>query len=58
MSVFDSCAPAATSSPADYMEREILRTTRFKKTLDRKKIDVMGAAMERAMHDIKEVAGF
>jgi hypothetical protein len=45
------------NSPADYMEQETLRETRFKKVLDRKRMDVMGIALDNAMHDIRELVG-
>lgn len=53
-SVLDSCGPGS-NSPAAYMEEELQRETRFKK--NRRKMDVMGIAIESAYKDIKYAIG-
>ncbi len=56
MSMFDSCGPTA-DSPAAYMDYEIERESRYKMATRRKKMDVMGAAMDMAISDIRHYAG-
>jgi len=54
--MFDSCG-ANGNSPADFMDYEIEKESRIKINNKRRKMDVMGAAMNMAMHDIKEIVG-
>jgi hypothetical protein len=52
VSMFDSCGPQG-NSPADFMDYEIERESRIKIHNKRRKMDVMGAAMDMAMQDIR-----
>lgn len=56
VSMFDSCGGQG-NSPADFMDYEIEKESRIKMTSKRRKMDVMGAAMEMAVHDIKLLVG-
>ncbi len=56
MSLFDGCGPSA-DTPAAYMEQELQKETRFKKNQKRRRMDIMGVAMESAMKDVKHIVG-
>lgn len=56
VSMFDSCGPQG-NSPADFMDYEIERESRIKIHNKRRKMDVMGAAMDMAMQDIRQMVG-
>ena len=54
-SILDSCGPGA-NSPAHYMDFEFQHETR-QTTQRKKRMDVMGTAMQEAMYDIKCMIG-
>jgi hypothetical protein len=57
ISMFDSCGPGGAATPASFMEEEYAREGRVKGVNRRKKMDVMGCAMESAMKDLKHIVG-
>ncbi len=56
VSLFDSCGPAG-NSPAAYMDYELEKESRVKIHTRRRKMDVMGTAMEMAVDDIRLLVG-
>ena len=55
--MFDSCGPQAAATPASYMDYELERESRVKMHSRRRKMDVMGTAMDMAVSDIKILVG-
>jgi hypothetical protein len=54
VSMFDGCGGGPdANSPAAFMDQEMERDTRNKTHARRKKMDVMGTAMDMAMSDIR-----
>lgn len=56
LTIFDSCG-AGANSPADFIEMEMEKESRVKIHNRRRKMDVMGTAMDMAMQDIKVLVG-
>ena len=56
VSLFDSCGVQG-NSPADYMDYEIEKESRVKMHTRRRKMDVMGTAMDMAVKDIRLLVG-
>lgn len=54
--MFDSCGPSE-DTPASYMDYEIQKESRYKMATRRRKMDVMGAAMDMAIADIRHYVG-
>lgn len=54
--MFDSCGPQ-NNSPAAFMDQELEREARVKMHARRKKMDVMGTAMDMAVKDIRQLVG-
>ena len=55
-SIFDACAGGG-ETPASYMDIELERESRIKMHTRRRKMDVIGTAMDMAMADIKVLVG-
>lgn len=55
-SIFDVCAGGG-ESPATYMDYELERESRIKMHSRRRKMDVIGTAMDMAITDIKVLVG-
>lgn len=55
-SVCEGCSPKK-GTPVDYIESAMKKKNRSKKVLNRKKIDVMGAALDSAINDIIGMMG-
>jgi hypothetical protein len=57
ITVFEACGGDNNgSNPAQYMDMEMERESRFKNG-HKKRVDVMGSAMDAAMHDVKYYIG-
>lgn len=57
LGILDSCAGGDYNSPAAFMDAEYERESRIKIHNKRRKMDVMGVAMEMAVGDIKKIVG-
>lgn len=59
ISVLDSCGSAAPmSTPSDYIEYELARQQRIETMQKKKRLDIMGTAMQYAVADFKALVGY